>query len=284
MITSSLQLDSLVFDDFAAQGWSFKDLVDWWGSTEDKRENVERPQAHGSFGVTSSLRSSRAMSFEATYIGTSQADVEDAFDALSATGLSGPVEMIVTTPAGRTARSVTVERVTPLAHRGQRFGRFVGRAAVDLIARDPMRYSVGSDVPWLSTPPMSAGGGLQWPLVWPLTWPAGGSSGRIILTNTGKAASAPVFRLYGGFDTALITCAETGARIGLDRFVPPGSMVEIDTRAHVATIDGQSDVSTWLRYREWEMVPPGESRTFQFDVTGGSPAPMMEGRVLSAWP
>lgn len=119
--------------------------------------------------------------------------------------------------------------------------------------------------------------------MWPLIWPGGGSSGRITLTNTGKAPSSPQFRLLGGFDSALITSAETGARIGFDRLVPDGSVVSIDTAQHRATIDGQSDVSRWLRWREWEMVPPGESRSYQFDVVGPVGTPKLEGRVLSAW-
>lgn len=63
-------------------------------------------------------------------------------------------------------------------------------------------------------------------------------------------------------------CLETGARIGFNRSVPVGSEVVIDTANRRATIDGQSDVSRWLQFREWELVPAGASRTFQFDATG----------------
>lgn len=279
MITTKIELGPITFEDVAFTGWSFSDLVDWWGQTEDKFDVVERPQAHGAFEVNRSLRSSRAPSFSATFIGGTQADAEEAFDVLSGVGADGPVTMIVTTPAGRSARTVTVERVAPADHHGRPYGR----VSVDLIARDPRRYEVDSDVPWVQTGPPSAGNGLVWPAVWPLIWPGGGSSGRITLTNRGKAPSAPQFRLYGGFASALVTCVESGARIGLDRVVAPGSVVSVDTALHTATIDGQSDVSRWLRWREWELVPPGESRTFQFDVTGPSGSPVLEGRVLSAW-
>ncbi len=283
MITTSLQLGPITFDDFAATGWSFKDLVDWWGSTEDKGEVVERPQAHGAFEVSKSLRASRAISFRATYIGSGQADAENAFDALSSVGAEGPVTVVVATPAGRTGRRVTVERVTPVKHVGQTSRRAVREVDVYLIARDPRRYALTGDVPWVQTPPPSDGAGLVWPAVWPLIWPGGGSAGRLTLTNTGKAPSAPQFRLWGGFSSALITCVETGARIGMDRLVPPGSVVTIDTAQHVANIDDQSDVSRWLRWREWELIPPGESRSYQFDVVDPVGSPILEGRVLSAW-
>lgn len=265
MITSSITLGSIVFGDVEFEGWSFRDLIDWWGQTEDKLDVVERPQGHGAFDVTRSLRTSRAISFTGTFIGSAQADAEGAFDALSAVGAEGPVDMIVSTPAGASMRTVTVERVAPVDHHGRRYGRY----SVDLIARDPRRYDVHaqSEV----TGPTQQGQGLVWPAVWPLVWPGGGSAGRITLTNTGKAPSAPTFVLSGGFDTALISCLETGARIGLNRQVPVGSDVVIDTKTRRAMIDGQSDVSRWLQFREWELIPPGASRTYQFDATGVSP-------------
>lgn len=262
MITSSITLGSIVFGDVEFEGWSFSELIDWWGQTEDKLEVVERPQAHGAFDVNRSLRTSRAISFTGTFIGPAQADVENAFDDLASVGAEGPVDMVVSTPAGATMRTVTVESVTPVDHRGRKYGRY----SVDLIARDPRRYDVNAQSE--STTPVQPGQGRTWPAVWPLVWPGGGSSGRITLTNTGKAPSAPTFILSGGFDTALITCLETGARIGLNRQVPVGSEVVIDTKARRATIDGQSDVSRWLQYREWELIPPGASRTYQFDATG----------------
>lgn len=279
MITSTISLGSIIFGDVEFQGWSFKDLIDWWGQTDDKLEVVERPQMHGAFDVSKSLRASRAISFTGTFIGDAQADVETAFDALSSVGAEGPVVMVVSTPAGRTARTVTVERVTPADHHGRAFGLFT----VDLLARDPRRYAVVADVPWVQTGPPEDGAGLVWPAVWPLIWPGGGSSGRITVTNSGRAPSAPQFRLHGGFTSALITCVESGARIGLDRLVAPGSQVLIDTADRRAVIDGQSDVSRWLRWREWELVPPGASRSYQFDVAGAVGSPILEGRVLSAW-
>ena len=276
---TTVQLGPLTFTDTGATGWTFSDLIDWFGQTDDKIEATERPQAHGAFAVSKSLRTSRAISFKAAYLANDPGAVEDAFDTLAAVGAEGPVTMTVTTPRGRSAREVSVQVSAATDHHG----RPVGQVAVDMIARDPRRYAVSDEVPWLQTGPPSAGAGLVWPLVWPLIWPGGGSSGRITLANTGKAPSAPQLRIHGGFSTALITSTETGARIGLDRPVPVGSIVTIDVAEHRAVLDGQSDVSRWLRWREWELVPPGESRTYQFDVTGPVGAPILEGRVLHAW-
>lgn len=279
MLTTSIQLGPITLEDVAFTGWSFKELIDWWGQTASKGDVEERPLGHGAFEESDVLRMSRAISFVAQFIGGGQAEAEDAFDDLSAVGAEGPVEMIVRTPAGGSARRVTVESVKPQDHRGRRYGAL----DVHLIARDPRRYAISSDVPWLKTAPPSPGQGRVWPAVWPLVWPGGGSTGRIELTNLGKAPSAPQLRLRGGFGAALVTCVETGSRIGFDRPTPSGSVIEIDAEEHTATIDGQSDVSRWLRWREWELIPPGESRSFQFDVTDAVGTPELEGRVLSAW-
>ena len=274
MITSALVLGSIAFPDYAPQGWSFKSLTDWWGQTADKNDVVERPQGHGAFSAPRSLRASRAISFEVNYIGESQAEVEEAFDALSATGAEGPVLMTVATPAGASWRIVKVEKVTPMQHRG---GAKVGRAAVDCVATDPRRYASGE---WLTTAPPSAGQGATWPEVSPTIWPGGGSSGRIQLVNSGKAPSAPTFRINGPTPTALITCVENTLRVGFDRPIPAGSFVEIDFATRRALLDGQSDVSRWIRFREWTEVPGMMTRTFQLDAAPGS---SMAGMVNHAW-
>lgn len=253
---------SILFQTGYQYGWYLSEFQDWLGTSDDKIGTTERPQAHGAFDVTRSLRTAKTPSFRVGHNSMGDAAaVEAAIDELSAIGADGPVTMRVGTQSGVSERVVTIQ-VTHL----DVAGLATGSVAVDCVARDPRRYDV--NVQSASTTPAQAGQGRTWPAVWPLVWPGGGSSGRITLTNTGKAPSAPTFILEGGFDTALITCLETGARIGLNRQVPVGSQVVIDTKTRRATIDGQSDVSRWLQYREWELIPPGASRTYQFDATG----------------
>lgn len=273
---TTIDLDGIVFRDFATSGWVFSDLVDWQGLTDDKVPVNERPQGHGAFATSRSLRTSRAISFTATYLAESESELEDAVDALAAVGADGPVRVEVQTDRGVTWRTVTVQA----SKLSDPKGAAEGAVAVDMIARDPLRYA---DADWDETGPPVPGSGLVWPVVWPAVWPGGGSDGRVTLTNSGRAPSAPVFQLVGGFDSATITCVETGARIGFDRMVPVGSVVEIDAGTYRATIDGQSDVSRFLRWREWELVPGLSARSFQFDPVGASGAPVLRGRVFPAW-
>jgi hypothetical protein len=259
--------------------WEFSDLIGWQGLTDDKYPPIERPQAHGAFEPEESLRSRRPISFSARAVSSEREIAESYIDSLSAIGASAPVEMILETDSGRSSRRVSVVAVTPKDRRN----RSVASVDVDLLAADSRRYALSEDVPWVETDPPSSGTGLVWPAAWPLTWPGSGSTGRIELFNSGKAPSAPEFQLLGGFATALVTCVETGARIGLDRPIPDGAVASIDTAEHSASLDGQASISRWLRWHEWELVPPGETRTYQFDATGTTGAPKMRGRVRPAW-
>lgn len=269
--------DAITFEEFAVKGWVFSDLVDWFGQTDDKVPVVEKPQSHGAFEVTKALRSSRAISYSAFYLGDSIAEIESAADDLAAIGAEGPTTMRVIADSGDTQRRVSVMVSKVVDHKGDP----TGEVSVELVARDSRRYAaaVSTDI----TGPPVAGQGIVWPLVWPLVWPAGGSDGRVVLENMGKAPTLPVFTLSGGFTSALITCVETGQRVGFDRPLPVGSVVVIDVAAKTATIDGVSDVSRWMRFREWPVIPKQSSRAFQFDVVGPVGSPTLKGEVRSAW-
>lgn len=269
-----ITLDGIVFSEFATDGWVYSELTDWYGQVANKAQRTKRPLHHGNFQETRVFRDGRAVSFKAAYLSDSAGAVQSAVDELSSVGADGPVVMTVVGDDGVPAyRVVTVELVgVP-----DWLSATEAEVTVMLIADDPRRYATGQ---WLQTGPAVQSGGLVWPAVWPLVWPVSGSSGRVTLQNPGRAPSPAVFRLLGPFDSALITCVESGARVGFNRPVPAGSVVEVSGRR--AVIDGQSDVSRWLQFREWTDVPGGESRTFQFDPVGGVAA-FMQGKVDPAW-
>lgn len=252
----------IVFPAVTDHGWYFFNLRGWHGQTSDKIRTEERPQAHGAFASSRSLRSSRGISFEVAYRDGTTTEVEEAVAELSSFGAESPILMTVEDDLGTTRRTVKVDSIPDRDDNRL----YTGDMMVGLVAEDSRRYGITPSA--ASTGPAQPGQGLVFPEVWPLVWPAGGSSGRITLTNTGKAPSAPTFVLRGGFDTAMITCIETGARLGLSRQVPVDSSVVIDTESRTAIIDGQSSVSRWIQFREWETIPPGVSRTYQLDATG----------------
>ncbi|WP_295851168.1 hypothetical protein [uncultured Microbacterium sp.] len=268
----SLQFGPITFVDFDAPGWAYSGLIDWFGSTPDKKDVVERPQQHGAFPADVSLRASKAISFRASFRGQTGADVEEAYDRLTAVAAEGPVLLTANYPGGSTWR-----KVTATVNVEDHFGLHIGEATIHCVARDPRRYATGE---WVETPPPSPGQGQTWPEVSPEVWPGGGSTGRITLVNDGKAPTLPSFVLKGGIGSALITCVETGARVGFARPIPAGSSVVIENGR--ATLDGQ-DVSRWLRFREWTPIPGGMSRSFQLNVVEPVGTPRLAGKADHAW-
>lgn len=271
-----IQLGSIAFLDFATSGWVYSDLIDWFGATDDKVPNDERPSGIGSFDVDEVLRASKAISFEAIYLGSSSAEVEDAADQIAAVGSRGPVLMTVATDRGASWRWVSV-RASSVEDNHQASEI---KVSVDCLARDPRRYA---DAGWASTAPATTGSGRVWPAVWPKVWPGTGAvAGRFGLNNYGRAPSSPSFRINGPVpSSALFTAIDTGARIGFGRSIPSGSQVVIDTATKTALLDGSADVSRWLQYREWEDIAELSSKTYQFENSGGTGTG--EGRVLPAW-
>ncbi|MDQ1111136.1 hypothetical protein QE418_000584 [Microbacterium testaceum] len=268
----SLQFGPITFVDFDAPGWAYSGLIDWFGSTPDKKDVVERPQQHGAFPAAVSLRASKAISFRASFRGETGADVEEAFDRLSAVAAEGPVLLTANYPGGSTWR-----KVTATVNVEDHFGLHIGEATIHCVARDPRRYRTGTPV---ITGPPSPGQGLVFPVKFPAVWPGGGSTGRVTLRNEGRAPSPVSLTLAGGFSSALITCVETGARVGLARPIPSGQTVVIENGR--ASINGQ-DISRWLRFREWTEVPGLLSRTFQLEASDPVGQPTLIGRVDHAW-
>lgn len=252
-------------------------LSGWDEGTVTRRDRTPRPQRHGEY-PRRGLLAGRLIVQTGMIHAASDEEYVDLAERLGGFLADGTEGTFAVTQAGGT-KWATVSRHEKPDIRPILWGR-VAAYQLMLWAPDPLRYADGD---WVSTPPPTDGAGLVWPAVWPLTWPGGGTSGRIRLTNSGRAPSSPSFRLRGGFSSALITCVETGARLGFDRPTPAGSVVEISAATRRAVIDAQSDVSRWLRFREWADVPGRTSRTYQIDVTGPVGSPMLEGKVNPAW-
>lgn len=273
-------LDGILFDGTEAPAtYTIGDdgLDGWFDGVDSRVTQRERPRAHGLF-PTRGWTSGRVITLTGRIHSSSGAGQEEDINVLSGLLADGePSRFTVDAFSGSTWANV-VRLGTPDIS-VITYGSFAAYQ-VSFLAADPRRYA---DANWQRTTPASPGGGRTWPASWPLIWGGDpGSDGRVNLSNTGRAPSHPVFRLAGGFDSALITCANTGARIGYDRPVPAGSVVEIDVAQKRAVIDGQTDVSRWLLYRDWEAIPAGATRSFQFDAVNPLGA-YMDGRVFPAW-
>lgn len=277
-MSTTIQLDTLQFSDYATTGWVFEDLTDWYGLSSDKSGTDERAQAHGAFEVATALRSSKAVSFKAHYLGLTERDMLQAVEEISAIGAEGRVRMYVTDELRSSYRWVNVVNCAPEDHHGEP----QVTVTIDVLARDPRRYMDGA---WTTTGPTTTGAGMAFPTMFPTVWPGGGNAGRITLHNDGRTSSSPQFILRGGFTSALITCAETGGRLGFSRDLSTLDYLLIDVKSKRALLNGDPrvDFTRWVQFREWEDVPARSTRTYQLDTTGASGSPTLEGKVDSAW-
>lgn len=248
-------------------GFYLEGQVDWYARSDSKSEVHERPQAHGSFGIGNDWQSSLAPSMRGHWQGESPADTVRAMLQLNAIGAGGrKVLASFTDDLQTTSRVVSIRRVTPEDYRGQKYVRFV----IDMIAADPLAY--GPEIS-ASTGVRVSGGGLVFPLgTNPLAyWDFGadGTSGRVSITNEGTADVWPDLGAAGGLGAGFVaTDVTSGGTVRFDRPIPDGSLVRINQRTGMASIDGQSDVSGFITVRDFFSIPAGETHQIQFAALG----------------
>jgi hypothetical protein len=136
-----------------------------------------------------------------------------------------------------------------------------------MLAVDPARYGPAESV---STGIAVAGSGYTWPAVWPADWGIGGVDGRVSVTNDGSVETWPIMQVTGGLSAGVeLVEVITGSRLRLDRQIPLGSTAYFNARTGRAYLDSTAnDISGFMTGRDWWSVPPGATRTVQFNPLG----------------
>jgi len=276
-VSTFIELGDLGFPEAAHDGWLFNNLVDWYSLTDDKNDDDEKSQGHGTFETEESWRSAAAISFTAAFLGKTHADVLAAAERLTAIGATRRVRMAVTDDLRTTFRTVRVKASPVPATHGKPQAEF----DIDVIAADPRRYGLTeTDHTELPKP----GTGIVFPIVFPIDLGKPADEGRITLNNLGTAPTAPRFTVTGGFTNITLTEVGSGRRLTLDRSVPAGSSVTFDAHTRRVLLDGQTDISsTFLTSREWWTVAPGSTSIVQFTGTGAIGTPELFGEINPAW-
>lgn len=115
-------------------------------------------------------------------------------------------------------------------------------------------------------PPRSGG------ITFPITFGAPGSTGRVTAVNTGTADTFSVFTVAGGrFEGGFtLVHVESGRQVRVDREIPMGSTVVIDSRKGTVLLNGTSPIPGSLTRSEWWPVPAGGTATVQFLANGAT--------------
>lgn len=241
----------------------------WYTLSDSKSEIRERPSADGAFGIDRDWRSGLTLPVTGRFRGSTWPSMLAALQAVVAAG--APVTVTVTDDLGVSSRTVNVRRFEPHPMPGAKLCYF----DMILFAPDSRRYG-----PLVSTSTglAVAGTGQPWPQVWPAPWGTGGTDGRITLTNSGSASTAPLLIVTGGLSAGVeLVEVTTGAYLRLDRIIPAGSTVYFNTRTSRIYLDSPAnDISGFATRRDWEgfQIPAGGSRVIQFNnpgIASGSP-------------
>jgi hypothetical protein len=240
----------------------FTKLVDWYSLPDSKSPIQQRPQLDGAFSFPD-YRESASITVSGTGFGASPADCVAMQKSLTA-ARSGQslIPMKVEVSGDVSTRMVSVRSINIDDHRGRDYFNF----QIAVVAPDPHRYG---ETAYVSTGLASSGTGIRFPVLFPVSFGAPGASGRATAVNGGSADTWSTFTvggggLWGGFTLVHV---ESGRQVRVDRDVPMGSVVSLDSRTGTALIDG-SPIPGSLTRSEWWPVPAGSSASVQFLANG----------------
>ncbi|MGG7510959.1 hypothetical protein [Plantibacter sp. YIM 135249] len=264
MIT--VELPGLTLTNQAGQVAEYlQDLIGWFDGVDLDTKTVQRPRGDGFFGNARTYKSGRFVSVlgARANVGDDLAvfDLQERVMALQ--NLVGQFPVSVTSPKGTLTAQVELGG-QPQFSLIQQDG--VAEFTIPLLARDPRKYGPAEVAGPMGVP--TAGVGILSPITSPVTTGAPGNSGQVVTTNTGRAETWSVIDITGGLSGGFELTCSTGAIVRFERVIPNGSTVHVDLKRMTAVLDGQNSVGSYLTRRESWSVPPGGSRTIQFNPLG----------------
>jgi hypothetical protein len=272
----TVEWGGLLFDDDA---YRISNLTGWEGIPPVRINDVERPNAHGSFD-TPGWSGARTVVLEGYCISSEARDqlLRDIGTVSVPSGNDSPGRLKVTF-AGRTLSADA--RVTGYDPTLRNWG--VGHFGWQIQWRcaDPFRYGVLLEG---ETKLPSDNGGLAFPLFdgsGNLEFGAVGVPGRVLIGNAGSAPAWPIFYVFGpmpgGFELVDVS---TGKRLRWPSTVPDEGVVRLDSRTGTASVGGVPGYDANLTRRQWFPAPPGQNSSVQFVALG---APDPSARLVAQW-
>lgn len=141
------------------------------------------------------------------------------------------------------------------------------RATLQWVASDPKRYAVVETISPTVGLPSPGIGGLTFPLTFPLSFGTPGTPGSTTVTNTGEAATWPVYTLTGPITGPVITTGNSILRFAGDFELGLGQTIIVDTDSRSVLLDGVSRPDL-LTQREWTHLPPQQETVVALNGTG----------------
>lgn len=227
--------------------------LDGWLNYTLRGSNLERPGRHGTLpGQT--FAEERVIEVELTSI-NDDPTILAALRRLTVPDedpLEEPLAIWAGTEQPQLVMAKLKRRAVPTDHEWS-----VGyhRATLQWVASDPKRYAVTESVSPTVGLPSPGIGGLTFPLTFPLSFGTPGTPGSTTVTNTGEAATWPVYTLTGPLTGPVITTGGNYLRFANDFELGLGQTVVIDSDTRSVLLDGVARPDV-LTQREWAYLPP----------------------------
>ncbi len=141
------------------------------------------------------------------------------------------------------------------------------RITLQFVASDVKRYAVTESTSPTVGLPSPGIGGLTFPLTFPLTFGTPGTPGSTTVTNTGEAATWPVYTLTGPITGPVITTGTSVLRFATDFELALGQTAVIDSDTRSVLINGVARPDLLIQ-REWAYLPKESSTVVAFSGQG----------------
>lgn len=259
-------------------------LEGWWGSPGVRGNVTPRLWAHGDF-AEKAWRTGRIINVAGRVYADTTGGIVEAQDKVAAILGEGDMGLFtVLDPWAGEARNARVKLApgTQVNVDWDLPGSF--RYQFTLHAPDGRKYGQYSEY---TTKAARAGGGLEFPLFQQATpvmdFGEPGIPGTVTVTNTGKAPTAPVFKVTGELLNFSIVEQGTASRLYYKDPIPAGHYVMLDAADGSVQMDGYADRSASLSRREWTLIQPGQSATYLFESPGAVGSEMTLGMAPAWW-
>ncbi len=238
---------------------------DGWLNYNLRGSNLERPGRHGTLpGQT--FAEERTIEIELTSIDDNPATLAALRQATVPD--EDPIEEPLAIWAGTEQPQVVMaklkRRAIPQDHEWS-----VGyhRATLQFVASDVKRYAVTESTSPTVGLPSPGVGGLTFPLTFPLTFGTPGTPGSTTVTNTGEAATWPIYTLTGPITGPVITTGTSVLRFATDFQLPLGQTIVIDSDSRSVLLNGVARPDVLIQ-REWAYLRPGVPTVVAFTGQG----------------
>lgn len=246
------------------------DVTNWRGLPDVASDGVPLPDWHGSVVGDELLRTERSMVVRGAVVGRDVTEAAELLGRLERAVADRTVELKVADASGVWSRWVEVGPFQPV----DRAYRSTVEFTMDVIARDPLRYSERILLGPVGPPVRS--GGLVLPAALP--WNLGTSEvPRLVVENPGVVPVRPLLRVMGSGSSVVVS--GVGRRLAFGEF--SGELV-FDAARRRAFLNGR-DVTIDLVERGWPAVPVGSSGEFFFEVAGPAGSELWCDFVIGEW-